>query len=181
MKFTFLSLARCVRQSHNTKAILQHQSLDNTAPPKSCLFSQLFMLWAFVCLLQQMGDSLTFESHSLDDIMPGRTNQSQKTDLEVVGFFSSPGPFINQYLNEFCKAAINSALSDSCTVVSLHLVHLCSQLTDWQSQPDQRLSDWSRVSLPTAADAAGSSLTAACHVSDPLSPGGGRKEDGVSG
>lgn len=42
------------------------------------LIPQLFRVFAFVCLAHQMGGSLTFGSNSLDDIMPGRSNQSQK-------------------------------------------------------------------------------------------------------
>lgn len=75
------------------------------------LISQLFRVFAFVCLAHQMGGSLTFGSNSLDDIMPGIPNQSQKSDLK---FLITQLYHINQLLHEFCKAPLECAVSDSC-------------------------------------------------------------------
>lgn len=75
------------------------------------LISQLFRVFAFVCLAYQMGASLTFGSNSLDDIMSGRPNQSQKSDLK---FLITQLYLINKLLHDFCKAPLESAVSDSC-------------------------------------------------------------------
>lgn len=50
-------------------------------------------------------------SNSLDDIIPGRPNQSQKNDLK---FLITQLYHIIQLLHEFCKAPLESAVSDSC-------------------------------------------------------------------
>lgn len=72
---------------------------------------QLFKVFAFVCLVHQMGGLLTFGSNSLDDIIPGRPNQSQKNDLK---FLITQLYHIIQLLHEFCKPPLESAVSDSC-------------------------------------------------------------------
>lgn len=75
------------------------------------LIPQLFRVFAFVCLAHQMGGSPTFGSNSLDDIMPGRPNQSQESDLK---FLIIRLHRIIQLHHEFCKAPLESAGSDSC-------------------------------------------------------------------
>lgn len=75
------------------------------------LISQLFRVFAFVCLAHQMGGLLTFGNNSLDDIIPDRPNQSQKSDLK---FLITQLYRINRLLHEFCKAPLESAVSDSC-------------------------------------------------------------------
>lgn len=130
---------------------------------------QLFKVFAFVCLVHQMGGLLTFGSNSLDDIIPGRPNQSQKNDLK---FLITQLYHIIQLLHEFCKPPLESAVSDSClaclptpgpSVVPVNWLavtgrskkccqsaHCCRPL---QASPDSCLSRlWSSVCLLAARE-----------------------------
>lgn len=96
-------------QSFNGAAILQCQLSDNTAVPNHINFPVIVSIC--FCLTHQMGTLLTFGSNSIDDIMPGRPNQSQKIDLR---FLITQLYHINQFLHDFCKAPVESAVSNSC-------------------------------------------------------------------
>lgn len=58
-----------------------------------------------------MGGFLTLGGNSLDRIMPGKPNQSQKSDMR---FIITQVYHIIQLPHESCKAAIDAGVWDSC-------------------------------------------------------------------
>lgn len=99
-----------------SRAVLNHRMpqpffrINHQIPQWSQIIfiSQLFRVFSFVC---QMGGSFTFGNNSLHDIMAGMPNQSQKSELK---FLITQLYRISQLLYEFCKAPLESAVSDSC-------------------------------------------------------------------
>ena len=129
---------------------------------------------AFVFLTHQMGGSLAFGSNSLDDITPGRPNQSPRSDLKFL-------------ITRSYQAALPWILQSSISISSFrqpygslaHTWPICSPslLTGIPRQiKDTRTG--SSVSRPAAANSCRLPLAAACHISDLLSAcwlqGGGR-------
>lgn len=85
--------------------------------------SQLFRVFAFVCLARQMGTLLVFGTNSLDDIMPGMPNQSQKNDLEV---FNHPALFYQPAFPWLLKSAVRICSFRQLSGLLAHTWPICS-------------------------------------------------------